>query len=373
MKELKIIRHYLHQHPEVSQQEHETQKYMLGLLKMLDTDKVEKVAKTGILVTFYGRAPGKNILLRADIDALPIQETITTPYTSVTPGVSHKCGHDGHTTIMYGVAKYFSIERPFRGNVHLLFQPAEENGWGARNVMAEDVIGTLNIDMVFALHNLPGFEMNNIIYKTGSFTSSVVSLAAHFKGYTSHAAEPWNGRNPAAAMSRYLLDALTLNEEQKPAYVTVTPVYTLLGEKAYGISAGEGTVHLTIRADSNERVDEALEKARKMAQKYAKEEELEVAFELIEPFESNQNHPDAVGVIENAMRELGMAGEEITEGFRFGEDFGIFTNVYPGAMFGIGAGKDCKPLHHPAYDYPDDITETGVNMFVTIHKKAQEL
>ena len=255
----------------------------------------------------------------------------------------------------------------------MLFQPAEENGWGARNVMAEKAIDNLNIDLVFALHNLPGFDIQNIVYKTGSFTSSVVSLAANFKGYTAHAAEPWNGRNPAAAMSKYLLEALTLNEDNKPAYITVTPVYTLLGEKAYGISAGEGTVQLTIRADTNQRLDDALEKARSMAKKFAKEEELEVDFELIEPFESNQNDPDAVKIIEMAARELSMPMEEISEGFRFGEDFGIFTNVYPGAMFGIGAGKDCKPLHHPAYDYPDEITETGVKMFVTIHKKAQEI
>jgi amidohydrolase len=372
MDDLSVIRQYLHTHPEVSQHEQKTQTYLLGLLGKLDTDGVQKVAGTGILVSFKGKTPGKNLLLRADIDALPIQETITAKYKSANPGVSHKCGHDGHTTIMYGVAQHFAAERPEKGNVYLLFQPAEENGWGARNVIADGALDELHVDMAFALHNLPGYKKHNVICKTGSFTSSVVSLAAYFRGYTAHAAEPWNGRNPAAAMSRYTLETLKLNEENKPGYLTVTPVYTLLGEKAYGVSAGEGEVHLTIRADTNERLDNALARAKKIAGELAAAEELEVSFELIEPFEANQNDPQAVAVINKAAAELGLEQETIAEGFRFGEDFGIFTGRYPGAMFGIGAGEDCKPLHHPAYDYPDELTDTGMNMFITIQRKAQQ-
>lgn len=372
MDKLTAIRQYLHQHPEVSQDEYETQKYLLSLLGDLTTDKVQKTANTGLLVSFIGEAPGKNILLRGDIDALPIQETIDAPYKSVINGVSHKCGHDGHATILYGVAAHFSENRPEQGNIHLLFQPAEENGWGARNVIADGTIDNLNIDMVFALHNLPGFTKHKIVCKEGSFTSSVVSIAAHFKGYTAHAAEPWNGRNPAKAMSKYLLESLELNSEDKPAYVTVTPVYSLLGEKAYGISAGEGTVHLTVRADNNERMDNTIDTMKNIAKNIAKSEELEVSFEMIEPFESNQNHPDAVKVINKAANELGLENETIAEGFRFGEDFGIFTNIYPGAMFGIGSGEECKPLHHPAYDYPDEITPTAIKMFTAIQKNAQQ-
>ena len=372
MEDLKALRHYLHQHPEVSQNEHKTQKYLLDLLGKLNTDKIEKTASTGILVSFKGKSPGKNILLRADIDALPIQETITTDYKSQTDGVSHKCGHDGHATIMYGVANHYSEKRPEKGDIHLLFQPAEENGWGARNVVADKTLENLNIDMVFALHNLPGFDTHNIVCKKGSFTSSVVSLVAYFKGYTAHAAEPWNGRNPAKAMSQYLLKALELNSENKPEYVTVTPVHTEMGEVAYGISAGEGSVHLTVRADSNERLNNALETMKSTAKEICKDEELEVRFELIEPFESNQNNKDAVAVIKNATEAAGFTYQEIENGFRFGEDFGIFTNIYPGAMFGIGSGKNCYPLHHPAYDYPDEITDTGIKMFTTIQEQAQQ-
>ncbi|QEE49021.1 amidohydrolase [Flavobacterium alkalisoli] len=372
MENLTAVRHYLHQHPEVSQQEYNTQSYLFGLLQKLNPDKIDKVAQTGILVTFYGEQPGKSILFRADMDALPIQETNTDIiYKSIIPGVSHKCGHDGHSTIMYGVAQFFAAKKPLKGNVYLLFQPAEENGWGARNVALDPVFKSLDIDMVFALHNLPGFKKHKIVCKTGSFTSSVVSLAAYFKGYTAHAAEPWNGRNPAAAISKYTLKALDLNEENKPAYVTVTPVYTQLGEMAYGVSAGEGSVHLTIRADNNQRLDDAISTAKVFAQKIAEEEGLEVSFRMIEPFESNQNDHNAVDIINSAADELELERETLAQGFRFGEDFGVFTNLFPGAMFGVGSGEDCKPLHHPEYDYPDEITETAIKMFIEIQRKAQ--
>jgi amidohydrolase len=375
MKELEIVRQYLHQHPEVSQLETNTQNYLLGLLERLSIDSIEQVASTGLLLHYKGKNAGKNILFRGDIDALPIQETITESYKSIVKGVSHKCGHDGHTTILYGLAKYYAENRPERGDVFLLFQPAEENGWGARAVVESGLLKNKQISMVFALHNLPGYKKHLVVCREGSFTSSVVSLAVHFKGYTAHAAEPWHGRNPARAMSRYTIAALQYNMERKDVhkYVTVTPVYTMLGSKSYGISAGEGTVHLTIRADVPQRLASALEKIKSEAITIAVEEELELDFEYIEPFDANVNNAGAVEMVMNAASILNLEYEERPEPFRWGEDFGLFTGMYPGAMFGIGAGEDCMPLHHPAYNYPDEITQTGINMFLTIQKNAQDL
>lgn len=373
MSELTIVRQYLHQHPECSQQERNTQKYLLGLIEKLNVDKVEKVAETGILLTFYGTEKGKNILFRGDIDALPIEETIETSYRSDTEGVSHKCGHDGHTTILYGLAKHFSSNKSEKGNVYLLFQPAEENGWGAKAVVESGKLKDLSIDLVFALHNLPGYAKHHIVCRDGSFTSSVVSIAAHFKGYTAHAAEPWNGRNPAKAMSEYLIAALALNYEnvQKHEYITISPVYSLLGSKNYGISAGEGTVHLTVRADVPERLAAATQQLETTAKNISAKEELSVSFDYIEPFDANINAPKAVEIIRQSAANLQLIFEERPSPFRWGEDFGLLTNRYTGAMFGIGSGEDCPPLHHPAYDYPDDITQTGIDMFITIQNNAQ--
>lgn len=375
MDDLIELRHYLHQHPEVSQNENETQKHLCKLLENLNPDNLIKLAQTGLLVIFKGKTTGKNILLRADIDALPIQETVDLPYSSGTKGVSHKCGHDGHTTIMYGVASHFATHRPEKGNAYLLFQPAEENGWGARAVIESGQLENLDISYVFALHNLPGLPLKQVLCKEGSFSSSVVTIVAYFKGYTAHAAEPWNGRNPAKAMSKYTLQSLELNEEKDggKVYTTISAAYTILGEKAYGISAGEGSVHLTVRADTNERLENALKKMRQFATAFSQEEDLELSFEYVEPFEANQNNPQAVAIIETSARHLNFDYKTAEKSHRWGEDFGLFTQIYPGAMFGIGSGENCKPLHHPAYDFPDDIIETAVNMFIQIQKTTQTL
>ena len=374
MNELKVIRQYLHQHPECSQEEANTQSYLLVLLARLNIDRVEKVAKTGILLTFKSMKKGKNVLFRGDIDALPIDEEIDIPYKSQKKGVSHKCGHDGHTTILYGLAKKYSEKRPESGDVYLLFQPAEENGWGARAVVDSGILNDLPIDYVFALHNLPGYELHNIVSREGSFSSSVISLAAYFKGYTAHAAEPWNGKNPANAMSMYTSAALEFNYEdtEKHEFITVTPVYSHLGSKSYGISAGEGSVHLTIRADIPERLKAVLRKIENLARAAAHEEGLELELEHIEPFDSNMNAPEAVALIRDSAEDLGLTYSQRDEPFRWGEDFGLFTGMYTGAMFGLGAGKGCKPLHHPDYDFPDEITDTGINMFLAIQRKAQQ-
>lgn len=371
MEDLIALRHHLHQHPELSKEEKETQKHLLGLLKQLDTDSTEPIAETGILVQFKGKEAGKNILYRGDIDALPIEEEIDPEYKSVTKGVSHKCGHDGHTTIMYGLCQHYSKQRPEHGNVYILFQPAEEIGWGAQKVEESNILDGLPIDYVFALHNVPGFALHRIVCREGSFTPAVTTIIAYFKGYTAHAAEPWNGRNPAQAMSEFTIEALRHNLEEGDKFVTVTPAHMELGEKAYGTSAGQGSVHLTIRADSNERLNDVLEQVRTKGEELARKFELKVRYEEQEPFESNQNDKDAVGIIQEAAKQLKLDYHDKEGPFRWGEDFGLFTNRYKGAMFGLGSGEDCKPLHHPAYDFPDEIIGTAIDMFTTIQKTAQ--
>lgn len=374
MEDLVSIRRHLHQHPELSKEEKQTQKYVLNLLADLDIDEVHEVASTGIFLKFYGETKGKNILFRGDMDALPIQEVNDFEHCSTVDGVSHKCGHDGHTTIMYGLAKYFAENRPKQGNVYIVFQPAEEIGWGAAKVEESGILNDLEIDMVVSLHNVPGYALNKVVCREGSFTPAVTTLIASFVGYTAHAAEPWNGCNPAAAMSEYLLAALQHNEEKKETheFVTITPVYTEMGEIAYGTSAGEGSVHLTIRADSSEKLAAVLNAIQKKGEELAKKHELEVNYREQERFESNQNAKEVVKLVKQASADLGLEYHDKEEPFRWGEDFGLYTQNIKGAMFGLGSGEDCKPLHHPAYDFPDEIMPTAIEMFITIQKKAQE-
>ncbi len=374
MEDLVSIRKYLHQHPELSKEERETQKYVLGLLKELDIDEVHPVASTGIFLKFKGQAPGKNIMFRGDMDALPIEEVNDFDHRSQSKGVSHKCGHDGHTTIMLGLARHYSLQRPESGDVYIIFQPAEEIGWGAAKVEESGILKDRNIDMVLSLHNVPGYALNKVVCREGSFTPAVTTLIASFVGYTSHAAEPWNGRNPAAAMSEYLLSALQHNEEKKDTheFVTITPVYTEMGEIAYGTSAGEGSVHLTIRADSSEKLERVLNDIMQQGKQFAQKHDLKVVYREQERFESNQNAKEVVALVKQASADLGLEYHDKEEPFRWGEDFGLYTQNIKGAMFGLGSGEDCKPLHHPAYDFPDEIIPSAIDMFITIQKKAQE-
>lgn len=373
MEALTAIRRHLHQHPELSGEEYETQKYVLGLLDELNTDKVSPIGGTGILVYFKGKDNGRTIMFRGDMDALPIDEVNDFDYKSKTKEVAHKCGHDGHTTIMLGLCNYYSEHRPEHGDVYILFQPSEENGKGAQAVEDSGILQKLDIELVFALHNVPGFPLNQVVCREGSFTPSVTTLIAYFKGHTSHAAEPWNGRNPAAAMSEYLLKSLThnLEREEKNEFVTVTPVHMELGELAYGTSAGAGSVHLTVRADSNERLSSVLDGMRKHAKELAEKHDLNISFEEKESFESNQNATEAVNIIHTSAAESGLDYHNKPAPFRWGEDFGLYTNRIKGAMFGLGSGEDCKPLHHPAYDFPDEIIDNAIDMFKTIQKNAQ--
>ena len=156
IEELTVIRKSLHSHPEISGEEYETQKQIIRYLTAKTTAKIQEIANTGVIATFNGLAVGPTVMIRGDIDALPITETNNFEHRSTISGVSHKCGHDGHTCNLLGLAVLLSKEPITKGTILLLFQPAEENGMGAEAVIKDKTFKNINIDYVFALHNLPG-------------------------------------------------------------------------------------------------------------------------------------------------------------------------------------------------------------------------
>lgn len=361
------VRQHLHQHPELGMNEFQTQRFLIEQLGSLANAAVQSIGETGLLVTFQGKDSGKTTLFRGDIDALPIEEKLDVSYRSRTEGVSHKCGHDGHTTILLSLAHKISSQPPLHGTVHLLFQPSEENGKGARAVLNDTNWTIDHLDFCFALHNLPGFPLHQVACKTGTFTSAVTSWIAKVKGYTAHAAEPWNAANPSTCITQLHDEALKLNfeSEDHQEYVTVVPVHIILGSKDYGITPGYGEIHFTIRAHSTKALTKAVEslhnKATTLVQK-----PFEVQWEEVEPFDANENNTEAVEHIVSAAQQLKLDFNHLNRGFRWGEDFGLFTQKYPGAMFGLGAGEECLPLHHPDYDFPDDLIPTGAEIFFQI-------
>jgi len=193
--DLKAFRRDLHAHPEISGEEKKTGKRVLTVLNELKPDELlTEVGGTGILATFGTDEKGPQVMVRCELDALPIQEINTFDHKSTSKGVSHKCGHDGHMAILTGLAEKLAKDRPLTGRVHLLYQPAEENGAGAAAVLKDPRMKDRHFDLVLALHNLPGYPLGHAVVRKGAFTASVNSMVIALKGRTSHAAEP--GRSP---------------------------------------------------------------------------------------------------------------------------------------------------------------------------------
>lgn len=370
-QELKKFRRHLHQNPELSTQEHKTQAYVMQHLQGLHFERLDEVGGTGLAVYFKGKQAGNKILLRGDMDALPIQEVNDFEHKSNTPGVSHKCGHDGHTTILLGVAQYLSKNPIERGEVCLVFQPAEENGKGAKAIL-EDKDFSFKADLAFALHNLPAYPLHQVVCRQNNFNAAARSVIFKFKGKTAHAAQPHTGINPALAISETIQVAESLSQKNisQEDFQLISFIHLAMGEKAYGVSAGFGEVHLTLRTWNNPTMDSLKEKLLAEVRAIAKKHNLGVEEEWLEIFYANQNDEKAYSIIRKSAKLLNLDYLDRKEPFTWGEDFGLFTEAFKGAMFGIGSGENCPALHNPDYDYPDEITETGVNMFTQILKNA---
>ena len=362
------IRKELHQYPEVSGEEFGTQRRILEFLQTHTNTKIYKVAKTGLIALFESEMSGPTIMIRGDIDALPIQEINTFKHKSEKEGVSHKCGHDGHTTILLGLALELNNHPIKKGKVALLFQPAEETGEGAQEVMSDKSFHNIQVDFCFALHNLPGYEKHHIVVKNGTFTSNVKSMIIRLTGKTAHAAEPEYGHNPASTIANLLqfADELTKNDPKAEDFFLATPIHLTLGDKNYGISAGYGEVHFTLRSWSIPLMEKHCKALENYIHQQCNKEQLFPEISYTQVFKSNSNHPEAVGQIKNAAKQNDFTIIEMTEPFKWGEDFGLFTQNFKGAMFGLGAGKETPALHNPDYDFPDDVISTGIRMFHTI-------
>jgi amidohydrolase len=366
-----LLRKELHKYPEVSGKEINTAKRIISFLENYPPDEIiSNIGATGFLAIYRGKKAGKTILFRAELDALPIDEINTFEHRSVNKGVSHKCGHDGHMAILCGLATELHIQRPDTGTVILLFQPAEEDGTGAEKVLNDSKF-TYKPHLVFALHNIPGYTKNQVVVKTNTFSCAVNSLIIKLKGVTSHAAEPQMGINPALALAKITerFNQLIQDDICKENYCLITPIYSKMGKKAYGVSAGDAEIHFTVRSNSNKKMHDIEENLEKEALLIADQFNLKCKTSWTQKFYANENNPEAVEHIVAATKLLNLNALEKESPFTWGEDFGIFTHHFSGAMFGLGSGKTSPALHNPDYDFPDDIIPTGINLFHQISKQ----
>ncbi len=326
---------------------------------------MEDIGGHGVLAIYRGRKPGPAVLFRAELDALPIAEQNDMSYRSKNEGVSHKCGHDGHMAILLGLAGYLKDHRPEHGEVYLLFQPAEEDGSGALAVLSDPRVENLAFDYCFAIHNLPGYPLGSVVTREGSFTAAVRSLVIKLTGKTSHAAEPEHGINPSQAVCELLriTRGMEVTDDEDPDFTLITPVHIRVGEPAYGVSAGYGELHLTLRCWTPERVKEIERSLLEICARTAGSHQLKLETNWTNTFFANYNGADVVKIIRAVARSQHLQVLERSKPHKWGEDFGAITQRFPGAMFGLGAGESCPALHNPDYDFPDALLEPGLRMY----------
>lgn len=368
--ELIEFRKFLHRNAELSGKEYNTAEIIKKKLSETGPDEIiTGIGGTGLAAVYEGAGAGKTVMFRAELDALPIIENNDFEHRSLNDAVSHKCGHDGHMTILAGLAGRVKehLER-LSGRVVLLFQPAEETAAGAKAVVNDPKFISIKPDYIFALHNLPAFPKGEIIIRQGTFAAASKGMIVKLSGETSHAAYPERGVNPSLAMARLMQGLVaipgaftSLNNAGK-----ITVIHAKLGEIAFGTSPGEAVVMATFRAHRDEDMNIMTEKALKLIEALCLADGLNYDVSWVEDFPASVNDDECVERIAKSASKIGAVCTVREEPFPWSEDFAYFTQKYKGSIFGLGSGIDSKPLHNSQYDFPDEIINPGIEMFENI-------
>ncbi|MFQ3197746.1 MAG: amidohydrolase [Paraglaciecola sp.] len=371
INQLVNLRHNIHQNPELSGVEYETAKLVAKKLALLRPDTLlSNIGGCGVAAKFDGIEDGPCILFRAELDALPINETNDFSYRSKKTGVSHKCGHDGHMAIICGLGEMVAQNRPSRGSVILLFQPAEETGNGARAVVADKAFAKLKPDYCYALHNLPGYPMGEVLIRAGTFNCASRGMIIKLTGKTAHAAYPETGNSPAPALAELLQIfphmASTLNKNE---LLMTTTVHASMGEKACGTAPSDAILMVTLRSETNEGMDLLADKAQTEVNRVINQYDLQSDISWTDIFDASVNDEQCVKQIERAALKTNHQVTWLDDPFRWSEDFGAISASATGAMFGYGAGETNPQIHNPDYDFPDELIRSGLSIFFEIYKE----
>lgn len=375
ISKLVALRRELHRHPELSGEESQTAKRIKDfLIENGATHITTYIGGNGLAASFAFASHGPVVMIRCELDALPIEEANDFLHRSLNKGVSHKCGHDGHMSIVAGLIFWLNQQSFKHGAVILFFQPAEETGRGAEAVLREERFLQFNPDYIFALHNLPGEEMHTIVQTEKVFSATVQSMAIYLKGKQAHASEPENGINPALAIASLIhsFDQLINNDTANETFALLTPIYTQIGEKAYGISAGYGELHYTIRTWTEEQMQKLKEKLCMLIAGICEKHSLQFSIEWFDYFPAVVNADECNAIIKKAAIANGLKTEQKTTPLKWGDDFGWFSRKYKTGFLGLGSGVQTPALHHNDYDFPDELIPTGINMFSAIIKEILE-
>ncbi|KRD65954.1 amidohydrolase [Ensifer sp. Root278] len=369
LQALVAFRRELHRRPEVSGEERETAETIVAALAVTKPDVVMTgLGGHGVAAIYEGREPGPTIMVRAELDGLPIEEISEIGHRSEITGKGHLCGHDGHMTILMALAKGLGRERPIKGRAILMFQPAEENGAGAAAVLADPKFAAIKPDLVFSLHNFPGLSVGHAALRAGPVNCASRGMRISLSGKTAHASTPEDGVAPTFAMAALLsgLTALGNNGPLNENYSLVTVTHARLGEAAFGISPGYAEIWATLRTLTDGRMADLVARAEALVASEVEAAGLKVTIGYEDVFHQCSNAEVAVIALERAMNEEGVShdrGEGVLP-MKGSEDFGLFGRVAPSAMFFLGAGESHARLHNPDYDFPDGLIGIGARVFM---------
>lgn len=368
-KEIAEWRHDIHQHPEILFETHRTSALVKDKLKEFGCDEViEGIGKTGVVGVINGQTnkSGTVIGLRADMDALPINEETGLDYSSKIPGAMHACGHDGHTSMLLGAAKYLCETRNFDGQAVLIFQPAEEGGGGGLEMCKDGMMENFKIDEVYGMHNWPGVELGKFAIRSGPFFAASDFIEATISGKGGHAAKPHETVDPTVIASQIVVALQTIASRRadpvEQVVVSITSFET--SSNAFNVIPQEVKIKGTVRTLDPDVRDLAEKEFLRITELTAEAMggSADAKFTRGYPVMSNSSEQTefAAKVARDVTGECAEA--PLVMG---GEDFAYMLEERPGAYILLGNG-DSSPVHHPKYNFNDDAIPFGCSWLVEI-------
>ena len=375
-EEMKGWRRHLHQHPELSFDCANTAAFIQARLVEIGVDEIHPgIAKTGSVAIINGTAPGPTIGLRADMDALPIVEATGAEYASTSLGKMHACGHDGHVTMLLGAAKYLCETRRFKGQVALIFQPAEEEGAGGQVMVQEGVMDTFGIGQVYGIHNAPNLAFGNFYTTPGALMASVDTAYVYVTGKGGHGATPHDCIDPVVAVVGMVQGIQTIIPRNvyalDEAVISVTQIHT---GTASNIIPEEAMFCATIRSFKPDVRALLKKRFHEIVEGHAAAYNVSARIDYDWGYPATINHPDNAAFATEVAAEI--SGPDAAHGNSNremgSEDFSYMLEARPGAYLFLGTGPGAG-LHHAAFDFNDEAAPIGASFFARLVERAQPL
>lgn len=371
--EMKVWRRHLHAHPELGLDCPETAAFVAARLREVGADEIhEGIGRTGVVALIRGRAEGRTIGLRADMDALPMTETGGGDHASTVPGRMHACGHDGHTTMLLGAAKYLAATRNFAGTAALIFQPGEETGEGGPAMLADGIMGRFAIEEVYALHTSPRQDLGVFITRPGPFMAAVTDFDIRILGRGGHASRPQETRDPVAAalmIGTALQTIVARNSDAGDALVV--SITQLHAGTTHNVIPAEARIGGTVRSYRPEVQDMARSRIREISEGIARAMGVRVEIGGRIDLAPTVNDPACIEFAVSVAREVSGGRRVIADHppLMGSEDFGAMLAVRPGAILFMGQGLG-PMVHETDFDFRDDALPIGASYFARLVERA---